>query len=458
MLSPTVYSVAQVAAYLKEKLESDSLLSGLTVQGEVANLRTVTSGHSYFTLRGDGSSIRCVMFRGRSGQEYLEEGQEILAGGTFTFYPPSGEANLQVAAVRPVGAGALALELARLRQLLAAEGLFDPSRKRPLPVFPSLIGVVTSATGAVWQDIQNVVRRRYPLAELRLAASAVQGDAAADQIAAAIAALNAERVADVIIVARGGGSLEDLWCFNSEEVARAIFASSIPVVSGVGHETDYTIADDVADQRAPTPSAAAELVTPDGAQLLANVQAGRQQALRSLGSIVSSRRSATAMLEQRLRRRAPDVALLLRRVDDLHARATSRVLQGKELCQRDVATLTARLTALEPGATLRRGYAVVNRASDGVVVTRPIQVSAGDRLDVTVAGGKLAAVAGATNDGGAVVREEPAPAVSRIDANAPPEPVNDGADAPVRPTEPAKQNTRQRRQATDSPPAMRPLL
>ena len=152
------------------------------------------------------------------------------------------------------------------------------------------------------------------------------------------------------------------------------------MVSGVGHETDYTIADDVADQRAPTPSAAAELVTPDGAQLLANAQAGRLQALRSLGSIVSSHRSAAAMLEQRLRRRAPDVALLLRQVDDLHARAASRVLQGKELWQRDVATLTARLTALEPGATLRRGYAVVNRTSDGVVVTRPIQVATGDRL------------------------------------------------------------------------------
>ena len=314
MLSPVVHSVSQVAVYLKDKLESDGLLSRLTVQGEIANLRTVASGHSYFTLREDGSSIRCVMFRGRSGQEYLEDGQEILAGGNFTFYPPSGEANMQVSAVLPVGAGALALELARLRQQLSAEGLFDPSRKRPIPAFPRVIGVVTSPSGSVWQDIQNVTMRRYPLAELRLSPTSVQGDAASEQIAAAVRTLNDEGFADVIIIARGGGSLEDLWCFNSEEVARAIFASGIPIVSGVGHETDTTIADEVADRRAPTPSAAAELVTPDRNQLVADIFGARQQMTSVMAGHVDRLRSSVLFQQQRVQRRAPDVASMRRRV------------------------------------------------------------------------------------------------------------------------------------------------
>ena len=459
MLSPTVYSVAQVAVYLKEKLESDSLLSSLTVQGEVANLRTVASGHSYFTLRGDGSSIRCVMFRGRSGQEYLDEGQEILAGGTFTFYAPSGEANLQVVAALPVGEGALALELARLRQALQSEGLFDPSRKRPLPLFPRMVGVVTSPSGAVWQDIQNVVRRRYSLTQLRLCPSAVQGEAAAGQIASAITRLNSESMVDVIIVARGGGSLEDLWCFNSEEVARAIFASKVPVVSGVGHETDYTIADDVADQRAPTPSAAAELVTPDSRQLMANVHSGRQQAAHAMNSVVTRHRNGVERLWQRLTRRAPDVGLMKRQVDDLQTRAATRVLLRNDYLKRDVSMLHARLTALEPAATLRRGYAVVNRSADGTIITHPQLVADGDPLDITVAGGVLAATAGSQADHIAQSRQEPAPAVSHIEPNLPDVHADDDALLPEPgPVAPRRQARRGRKAAPAPPPAMRPLL
>lgn len=397
MLSPVVYSVGQVAAYLKDKLESDALLSRLTVQGEIANLRTVpASGHSYFSLRGDrgGATLRCVMFKGRSGQQHLDNGAEILASGSFTFYARGGDANLQVSAAVPVGAGALALELERLRQQLESEGLFDASRKRALPPFPRVIGVVTSPSGAVWQDIRNVVRRRYPLAELRLSPAAVQGDAAAGQIARAIGLLNDEGLSDVIIVARGGGSLEDLWCFNSEEVARAIFASGIPVVSAVGHETDHTIADDAADRRAPTPSAAAELATPDRRQMLANVRAGRQQAAYALQSIIGRQRNSMALLQQRLARRIPDIGALRRQVDDLQSRAQEQVLRTAEGRRRDVVLLAARLTALEPAATLRRGYAVVHNAADGRVIIRPEQAYAGEPLRITLAGGNLDAVAG----------------------------------------------------------------
>ena len=443
MLSPVVHTVSQVAVYLKDKLESDGLLSRLTVQGEIANLRTVASGHSYFTLREDGSSIRCVMFRGRSGQEYLEDGQEILAGGNFTFYPPSGEANLQVAAVLPVGAGALALELARLRQQLHAEGLFDPSRKRPIPVFPRVIGVVTSPSGAVWQDIQNVVRRRYPLAELRLAPTSVQGDAASGQIADAVRLLNEEGIADVIIVARGGGSLEDLWCFNSEEVARAIFASSIPIVSGVGHETDTTIADDVADSRAPTPSAAAELVTPDRNQLMAGIFGARQQMTSVMAGHVDRLRSSVLFQQQRLQRRAPDVASMRRRVDEYAERATASIRHRHTLIGRDVATLTGKLGALNPADTLRRGYAVVRLANDGAVLTSPDQAQSGAHLNISLAGGSLAATAGhlspSTDHDGVSSDTQAGPVVGDSVAVSTP-------------------RKRSGRRSPGSPPAMKPLL
>ena len=419
MLSPVVYSVGQVASYLKEKLESDGLLSRLTVQGEVANLRTVASGHSYFSLREDGSTIRCVMFRGRSGQEYLEEGQEVLAGGNFTFYPPYGEANMQVAAVLPVGEGAMALELARLRQQLAAEGLFEASRKRPLPVFPKVIGVVTSPSGAVWQDIQNVVRRRYPLVELRLAPTAVQGDYAGGQIAEAIRQLNAEGESDAIIVARGGGSLEDLWCFNDEEVARAIFGSSIPVVSGVGHETDHTIADDVADHRAPTPSAAAELATPDRRQLLSSVFAVNQQLTSLMWAQIDRRRSELDLLRQRLQRGGPDVNILMRQIDGFTERATAAMTRRKERLHRGLEAQQAKLSALDPAATLRRGYAVVSLAGGRGVVTSPDQAKDGDALDITMSGGAMQAIAGSHRQ----YRDRAAPppdAIAEIDGKATP--------------------------------------
>lgn len=443
MLSPVVHTVSQVAVYLKDKLESDGLLSRLTVQGEIANLRTVASGHSYFTLREDGSSIRCVMFRGRSGQEYLENGQEILAGGNFTFYPPSGEANMQVAAVLPVGAGALALELARLRQQLYAEGLFDPSRKRPIPLFPRVIGVVTSPSGAVWQDIQNVVMRRYLLTELRLAPTSVQGDSASGQIADAVRLLNEEGVADVIIVARGGGSLEDLWCFNSEEVARAIFASSIPIVSGVGHETDTTIADDVADSRAPTPSAAAELVTPDRNQLLSSIFGARQQMTSVMAGHVDRLRSSVLFQQQSLQRRAPDVASMRRRVDEYAERATASIRHRHILVGRDVATLLGKLEALNPADTLRRGYAVVRLANDGAVLTSPDQAQSGTHLVISLAAGSLAATAGHLS-----------PSPDRGDVS------SDTQVSPVAGNGVAASTPRKRggRRSSAPPPAMKPLL
>ena len=268
-----LFTVTEIAQYLKQSLDRDSQLQDLWVSGEVSNLVRSAAGHAYFTLKDAGAQIRCALFRGGRGAELLTDGGAVNAHGRVSFYENRGQLQLYVDMVQPSGLGALALELERLKTQLDEEGLFDPSRKRPLPLFPKRIGVVTSEQGAVLHDIRNVVERRYPLAELVVCASAVQGDQAVSEVIDALRTLNAEGDIDVIIVARGGGSLEELSAFNSEQVARAIHASHAPVVSAVGHETDVTIADLVADVRAPTPSAAAELATLDAALLATEVYA-----------------------------------------------------------------------------------------------------------------------------------------------------------------------------------------
>jgi len=389
-----VYSVSQVTAYLKETLDGDPLLADLWVVGEVSNLRASAAGHSYFTLKDSQSVLQCVMFKGQPGTQLLLPGAAITAHGRMSFYEPRGSTDFMVDLALPQGTGELSLELERLKQRLAAEGLFEASRKRPLPRFPKVIGVVTSPAGAVFHDIQNVLRRRYPLAELVLAPTQVQGDKAAAQIAAAIEALNRQDKADVIIVARGGGSLEELWPFNEEVVARAIYASRIPVVSGVGHETDVTIADLVADMRAPTPSAAAELVAPDG-RVLSSTLAEVERRLRSaaLGQ-VQRRREMVQGMDRRLERGLPDLAVWRRRIDDLARTAHNTLVHRLELTRSNLAGFDHRLRALDPRATLRRGFSVVQKASDGQVVTATGQVAAGDPLTITVADGTIPATAG----------------------------------------------------------------
>ena len=267
----TLHTVSQVTSYIKELLEGDPLLSDIFVQGEVSNLRVSSAGHSYFTLKDCSSLLNCVMFRGQSGSDLLNNGTEVSTHGRLSFYEPRGSMDYMVDLAMPEGTGKLSLELEQLKIRLEAAGLFEKSRKRTLPTFPKVIGVVTSPSGSVFHDIQNVISRRYPLAKLLLSPSQVQGDAAASNIVSALELLNVNGEADVIIIARGGGSLEELWPFNEELVANAIFGSRIPVISGVGHETDITISDLVADLRAPTPSAAAELAVPDQLVLKENL-------------------------------------------------------------------------------------------------------------------------------------------------------------------------------------------
>jgi exodeoxyribonuclease VII large subunit len=389
-----VYSVSQVTAYLRESLEADPLLSDLYVLGEVSNLRVSSGGHSYFTLKDGQAVLNCVMFKGQTGAGLLAGGAAVSTHGHLSFYEPRGSTDFMVDLVMAAGVGELALELERLKIRLGAEGLFEDSRKRALPRFPQVIGVVTSPSGAVFHDIQNVIQRRYPLVELLLSPTQVQGDRAAPNIVAAIEALNRNGRADVIIVARGGGSLEELWPFNEESVVRAIYASRIPVVSAVGHETDLTIADLVADVRAPTPSAAAELVVPDGNVLRHDLSELMFRAQRSIAFELQHRSADVQALARRLDGTLPDWDTWRRRVDDL-GRGVHRSLSNRlALTRVEVVGLEQRFGALDPTAILRRGFSVVQRSDDDTVVTGAAQVANGDALTITLSDGVIPATAG----------------------------------------------------------------
>lgn len=386
-----VYSVLQVTTYVKEVLEREDLLQDLWVRGEVANLARPASGHSYFSLRDVESSLRCVMFRAAHGADRLANGEAVIAHGRVSVYQVRGELQMIVDLVQPEGMGELQLRLEQLKLKLETEGLFEPSRKRPLPAFPRRIGVVTSPTGAVWSDIQTVIARRYPLVELLLAPAAVQGDSAAPSIVEAFQALNGVPDLDVAILARGGGSLEDLWPFNEESVARAVYASRAPVVSAVGHETDVTISDLVADRRAPTPSAAAEMVVPDRQDLAAKLIVAEQALLSSVRGHRALKAQLLAARRDRLLKLRPDLDSQRMHVDDLLQQAAASLSHALALHGERVVGLSHRLSSLSPLDTLRRGYAVVQRREDGAVVSDSAHVEAGDDVDVTLTRGGFAA-------------------------------------------------------------------
>ncbi|MDP3062007.1 MAG: exodeoxyribonuclease VII large subunit [Chloroflexota bacterium] len=389
-----IYTVGQVARYLKESLERDDHLSDLWVSGETSNLVASQAGHLYFTLKDAQSQLRCVMFQGGQGGELLQNGGAVIVHGRIAFYEARGLVELRADIVVPEGAGALQLKFEELKRRLEAEGLFDASRKRPLPAYPKTIGVVTSPSGAVFHDICQILKRRYPLAHVVLAATPVQGDAAAPAIVAALEGLNRRGGIDVVILARGGGSLEELWPFNEESVARAIYASKIPVISAIGHETDVTIADYVADLRAPTPSAAAELVAPDVASLRSAVADMRRRAIRAAASVAQSQRHELDSRSQRLRGLAPDVGAYRHRVDE-HSRTAARALASHlSLLKERVSGLERRTASLDPRETLKRGYAIVQRDPAGAIITRVGQVRDGETLNVTVSDGAFPARAG----------------------------------------------------------------
>jgi exodeoxyribonuclease VII large subunit len=385
-----LFTVAEITEYVKVVLERDPVLSDLWVNGEVSNLFRSATGHAYFTLKeGISATVRCALFRGNHGAELLEDGVEVNVHGRVSFYETRGDLQLYVDMVQPTGLGVLALELERLKARLEEEGLFEPSRKRALPQFPRRIGVATSEQGAVFHDICNVVARRYPLAEIVLCPTSVQGERATPEVVDAIRTLDDQGVVDVIIVARGGGSLEDLWAFNTEAVARAIYACRVPVVSAVGHETDVTIADLVADYRAPTPSAAAEAVTPDTLTLFAAVSSLAQRAASTLSYRFAEHVAAVEALVHRMRGRLPNVAGLRQRVDDYIGQGWQALQAMVRQRQEQSRALEAQLNALSPMAVLGRGYAVLVQKGTRVTVTSAAQVGQGDVIEATVKDGRF---------------------------------------------------------------------
>ncbi len=387
-------SVSELTAHIKDLMEGDPVLSDVRVAGEVSNLSRPTSGHLYFTLKDATSQIRCVMWRSQAARvaRTLQNGDAVIARGRVSVYERDGIYQLYVEALVAQGAGDLNVEFERLKRKLEAEGLFDAARKRPLPAFPRALGVVTSPTGAAFQDILNVLRRRYPLVEVVLAPTAVQGDEAPEQIVRAIQRLNALGACDVILVARGGGSLEELWAFNDERVARAIAASRVPVVSGVGHETDFTLADFAADVRAPTPSAAAEIITPDINELRMRVDELSAAMVARVSAQIDDGRAQLAALQRTLRLLSPANRLARQREKllDLSRRLTAAQMNRLALTRLRLEGLRARLEDIGPAATLARGYAIVRRA-DGQLVRSVGDARAGDALRVMVSDGEFRA-------------------------------------------------------------------
>ncbi len=389
----TVHSVSEITDLLKNLIEQQPYLQNVWVQGQVSNYSRSGAGHIYFTLKDDRTHIQVVIFRNSAiGLRFVpKDGEEVLVQGRLNLYPARGQYQINANKVEPLGIGALQRAFEELKQQLADEGLFDEQHKKPLPEYPKKIGVVTSETGAAFQDICQQLRKRYPLAKVLLHPTLVQGEGAAEGIARALQAMNQRDDIDVLIIGRGGGSIEDLWAFNEELVARAIFASTIPVVSAVGHETDFTISDMVADHRAPTPSAAIEHIVPDQEELFAQLEGYKAWLCRMINNQFDTQKTRLQELETRLAptRRKDAIYQLHQTVDALDAACRAAVERRLNDNKRDLQTLTQRLNALSPLATLQRGYSI-SRKTDGEVLTSAEQVSIGNRIEIQLADGHLA--------------------------------------------------------------------
>jgi exodeoxyribonuclease VII large subunit len=394
LFTPPTLSVSDLTSYLRNLLLDDELLQDVRVFGEVSNLSQPASGHLYFTLKDASAALRCVMWRSTvQKQKWLpKDGVAIEAHGSIDIYEAGGQYQLYVDRIQPAGEGALYQEFLRLKSRLEAEGLFDAERKKPLPQLSRRIGVVTSPSGAAFQDILNTLQRRYPLVEVILAPTLVQGMEAPTGIVAAINSLVRVASPDVIIIARGGGSIEDLWAFNDERVARTIADCPIPVVTGVGHETDFTIADFCADLRAPTPTAAAEVVTPNKADLLTNLVDLTMRSTQGLQLMIKSKGYELSHINDQLLRLSPLSRLRgdLQHVDELLHRLELGWTRQIQFSRTHIRGLNDRLGAANPTSILNRGYAIVQRL-DGEVVRTIQQTRPGEEIDITVSNGQILA-------------------------------------------------------------------
>ena len=388
---PLTFTVSRLTFHIRKLLEDDEALQDLWVQGEISNLSRPASGHVYFTLKDANASLKCVMWKTSAVKVNLSlrDGMEVEVHGKIGVYEPQGQYQLYADQIRPVGEGELFQEFLRLKSMLEAEGLFELERKKPIPEFPKRIGIVTSGTGAALRDMLNTLRRRLPLVEVILAPSPVQGVEAPPALVKAIQLLNHHRP-DVILLARGGGSIEDLWAFNDERVVRAVAASEIPIISGVGHETDFTLCDFASDLRAPTPTAAAELATQITIMdLQAELQSYISRIISSVANLIVERRSILSSLISNLRYVSPArrIQSETQRVDELSRRMFSYLIHRIQLQSSHIKGMTRRLEALNPLAVLARGYAVVIRKEDGKVVSRVAQAS--EEMKIRVSDGEF---------------------------------------------------------------------
>jgi exodeoxyribonuclease VII large subunit len=392
-----IVAVGELTRYLKDLLAEDPYFNDVWVRGEISSYTQAASGHRYFALKDETAQLKCVLFRSQyAAVPPLRNGMAVVAHGRLSLYEARGDYQLYVDAIEDAGIGLLHLRFEELKARLEAEGLFDQARKRPIPASPAVVGVVTSSSGAALRDVVRVLRMRCPLVEVIVAPTLVQGEGAAEQVAAAIDALNAHGEAEVILVARGGGSLEDLWAFNEESVARAIARSRLPVITGVGHETDFTIADFVADHRASTPTAGAMACVPDVAEWQRHVADMRERLISLAQAHLELARDRCSGVRRDLLRASPLTRIAAGRehVDDAARMLTGQIEHALQLRAERLRGTALHLHALSPLLTLGRGYAIVRREPGGEIVTSTAQVAPGQHLSVRVADGTFAAVTG----------------------------------------------------------------
>jgi exodeoxyribonuclease VII large subunit len=394
-----ILTITELNAYLGQTLETDPALNDTWIQGEISNMTKARSGHWYFTLKDAEAAIKCVMWRGNAARQAIspEAGDQVIVHGYVSVYAIRGDLQFYADFVRSAGVGDLYARYEQLKARLAEAGLFDQAHKQPLPHFPACIGVVTSTDAAAFRDVQNVLQRRYPLAQVLLSPSLVQGQQAPAQLSRALQRLDATGLVDVILLVRGGGSIEDLWAFNDEQLAYAIHAAQTPIIAGVGHETDVTIADFVADQRAPTPSAAAELATPDRDELLAAIDHAGERLRAGMIANLDQHQETIRVAQQTLRLLSPqkDLITYRQRVDELHDLLHTRTVGYQHRLQERLADRHAALYAASPQALMERGYSIVT-GPNGQVVRGAGDVAPGDRLTIRVADGEIGAIASET--------------------------------------------------------------
>ena len=393
-MAQQILSITQINEYIRAKMDDDQLLNGVAVRGEISNYKVYPSGHHYFTLKDEGAALKCVMFKGNAMRLRFrpDNGMKVIAMGKISVYPRDGAYQLYCTAMAMDGIGDLHAAFEQLKKKLEAQGLFDPAHKKPLPKYPGTIGIVTSSAGAAVHDMLRILRKRYPLAQVRLLPVRVQGAEAPDEIAGAIRYANIHRLADLLIVGRGGGSIEDLWAFNDERVAHAIYQSDIPVISAVGHEPDVTISDFVADLRAATPSNAAELAVPDQDALCQTLDSMSSSMATALSRQLTAARRQYQLLSAHPALQSP-VGYLEQRRKSLELLKNKLISAQTHQISNQKAryiAMTAKLDAMSPLKVLTRGYAMA-QTEEGTVLRNINQINSGDQITITVSDGTLAA-------------------------------------------------------------------